>query len=121
MSDPIKLCPFCGTEAEAYKEIDLASDDPDTYYVQCHQGHRLTLDYPRPAKARGSKEIIWQWERRWSEEALQVRITELEAENERLQKVVGGLLRVVKEEVNPAAFAQDTILWAARTLSGRGK
>lgn len=82
MSEELKSCPFCGAKAE-FSDLSYLTGKP-SWCISCTSSKCFAPHTDTCSK----KEAVERWNNRPIEEALQKRITELEAECDRLRKAL---------------------------------
>lgn len=81
MSEELKSCPFCGAKAE-FSDLSYLTGKP-SWCISCTSSKCFAPHTDTCSK----KEAVERWNNRPIEEALQKRITELEAERDRLREM----------------------------------
>lgn len=82
MSEELKSCPFCGAKAE-FSDLSYLTGKP-SWCISCTSSKCFAPHTDTCSK----KEAVERWNNRPIEEALQKRITELEAERDRLREAL---------------------------------
>ena len=118
MSEELKSCPFCGAKAE-FSDLSYLTGKP-SWCISCTSSKCFAPHTDTCSK----KEAVERWNNRPIEEALQKRITELEAERDRLRKALERVVKLLDRPMlkdDMCLYMDKAIRVAREALEGAGE